>query len=126
MASLTYSCSAIEKHSILPPKQHVTNPNYKHFTSLFSSNKSGLCSRPRTAVNVATPLKPAPPVPDLRREPLDKKKNGDHVAWTSVRQDRWEGELVVEGEIPHWLVCESILLLYIIITTFVIGWSLVL
>ncbi|KAL8255884.1 hypothetical protein R6Q59_030951 [Mikania micrantha] len=25
------------------------------------------------------------------------------VAWTSVRQERWEGELVVEGEIPKWL-----------------------
>ncbi|KAJ8751149.1 hypothetical protein K2173_016330 [Erythroxylum novogranatense] len=27
----------------------------------------------------------------------------NHVAWTSVRQERWEGELVVEGEIPLWL-----------------------
>nr|GMD44223.1 carotenoid cleavage dioxygenase 8 homolog B, chloroplastic [Ipomoea batatas] len=25
------------------------------------------------------------------------------AAWTSVRQERWEGELVVEGEIPKWL-----------------------
>ncbi|PIA64772.1 hypothetical protein AQUCO_00100323v1 [Aquilegia coerulea] len=25
------------------------------------------------------------------------------AAWTSVRQEKWEGELVVEGEIPIWL-----------------------
>ncbi|GAV65543.1 RPE65 domain-containing protein, partial [Cephalotus follicularis] len=29
--------------------------------------------------------------------------NQNHVAWTSVRQERWEGELVVRGEIPLWL-----------------------
>ncbi|XVF89177.1 hypothetical protein PTKIN_Ptkin19aG0109000 [Pterospermum kingtungense] len=26
-----------------------------------------------------------------------------HVAWTSIRQERWEGELLVQGEIPLWL-----------------------
>ncbi|KAL1337768.1 hypothetical protein HN51_032466 [Arachis hypogaea] len=26
-----------------------------------------------------------------------------HSAWTSIRQERWEGELVVQGEIPLWL-----------------------
>ncbi|THU51066.1 hypothetical protein C4D60_Mb06t27110 [Musa balbisiana] len=25
------------------------------------------------------------------------------AAWTSIRQERWDGELVVEGEIPLWL-----------------------
>ncbi|CAH9106291.1 unnamed protein product [Cuscuta epithymum] len=25
------------------------------------------------------------------------------AAWTSVRQDRWEGELLVQGQIPNWL-----------------------
>ncbi|KAK8965214.1 hypothetical protein KSP40_PGU003339 [Platanthera guangdongensis] len=29
--------------------------------------------------------------------------NGEHAAWTSVRQERWEGELQVQGEIPIWL-----------------------
>ena len=28
-----------------------------------------------------------------------------HVAFTSVRQEKWQGELQVEGEIPQWLVC---------------------
>lgn len=33
------------------------------------------------------------------------KKEKKLAAWTSVRQERWEGELVVEGELPLWLVC---------------------
>ncbi|XP_030543149.1 carotenoid cleavage dioxygenase 8 homolog B, chloroplastic-like [Rhodamnia argentea] len=34
-----------------------------------------------------------------------KEATGDrnHIAWMSVRQHRWEGELAVEGEIPLWL-----------------------
>ncbi|PHT68862.1 Carotenoid cleavage dioxygenase 8, chloroplastic [Capsicum annuum] len=31
------------------------------------------------------------------------KKEKKLAAWTSVRQERWEGELVVEGELPLWL-----------------------
>ena len=27
-----------------------------------------------------------------------------HSAWTSIRQERWEGDLAVEGRIPEWLV----------------------
>ena len=34
---------------------------------------------------------------------------GKLAAWTSIRQERWEGELVVQGEIPLWLVCSYIL-----------------
>ncbi|KAJ6361526.1 hypothetical protein OIU78_002038 [Salix suchowensis] len=36
---------------------------------------------------------------------LEKELAGDrnHVAWTSVRQERYEGELAVQGEIPLWL-----------------------
>ncbi|OIT31098.1 PREDICTED: carotenoid cleavage dioxygenase 8 homolog B, chloroplastic [Nicotiana attenuata] len=31
------------------------------------------------------------------------KKEKKLAAWTSVRQERWEGELVVEGDLPLWL-----------------------
>ncbi|KAK4401182.1 Carotenoid cleavage dioxygenase 8B, chloroplastic [Sesamum angolense] len=35
---------------------------------------------------------------------LKKMENDrNHVAWTSVRQERWQGELHVQGEIPLWL-----------------------
>ncbi|KAG5244252.1 carotenoid cleavage dioxygenase [Salix suchowensis] len=44
-----------------------------------------------------------------KRDPRDsmvtkKELAGDrnHVAWTSVRQERYEGELAVQGEIPLW------------------------
>lgn len=30
-----------------------------------------------------------------------------HTAWTSIRQERWEGELEVEGQLPLWLVCQQ-------------------
>lgn len=51
-------------------------------------------------VNVATNL---PGISKLEKQvPDDDRKL---VAWTSVQQERWEGELNVEGEIPKWLVC---------------------
>ncbi|KAL3746766.1 hypothetical protein ACJRO7_015667 [Eucalyptus globulus] len=38
--------------------------------------------------------------PSLGKEVVSQP---NHVAWMSVRQHRWEGELVVKGEIPLWL-----------------------
>lgn len=35
-----------------------------------------------------------------------------HVAWTSVQQEKWEGELTVQGKIPTWLVCLLTIFLY--------------
>ncbi|KAJ0605462.1 putative oxidoreductase [Helianthus annuus] len=52
-----------------------------------------------TIVNVATNM-PGTTQSPLQKEVVDERKL---VAWTSVRQERWEGELVVEGEIPKWL-----------------------
>ncbi|KAM7459360.1 hypothetical protein LguiA_036354 [Lonicera macranthoides] len=51
-----------------------------------------------TITNVASKL-PAV-VPPLEREVA---RGGKLAVWTSVRQERWEGELDVEGEIPLWL-----------------------
>ncbi|XP_041019288.1 carotenoid cleavage dioxygenase 8 homolog B, chloroplastic [Juglans microcarpa x Juglans regia] len=52
--------------------------------------------------HVATPTTPLPTVaPSWEKESAGNRMN--HVAWTSVRQERWEGELIVEGEIPLWL-----------------------
>ncbi|RHN46216.1 putative oxidoreductase [Medicago truncatula] len=44
-----------------------------------------------------------PPQPPEKRS----ETTGDHqhhVAWTSIHQERWEGELLVQGHIPLWLV----------------------
>ncbi|MQM11929.1 hypothetical protein Taro_044845 [Colocasia esculenta] len=43
-------------------------------------------------------LVPASPAPETCRD-----GEGKLVAWTSIRQERWEGELVVDGDIPLWL-----------------------
>jgi carlactone synthase / all-trans-10'-apo-beta-carotenal 13,14-cleaving dioxygenase len=51
---------------------------------------------------------PARPVADPPRRRgsrgTDGGGSGGHTAWTSVRQERWEGALEVEGELPLWLV----------------------
>lgn len=36
------------------------------------------------------------------------------AAWKSIQQERWEGELNVEGEIPLWLVYKNPSSLHII------------
>ncbi|XP_057959214.1 carotenoid cleavage dioxygenase 8 homolog B, chloroplastic [Malania oleifera] len=57
------------------------------------------CAVPRSgATNVLMPV--TAPSPPRRETSEDQKKL---AAWTSVRQERWEGELRVEGEIPLWL-----------------------
>ncbi|XP_042515352.1 carotenoid cleavage dioxygenase 8 homolog B, chloroplastic-like [Macadamia integrifolia] len=55
-----------------------------------------------TITNVAT--RPRHPViipdPSLPPETVNDRKL---AAWTSIKQERWEGELLVHGEIPMWL-----------------------
>ena len=103
MASITSSAFA---NSILsdnlelktPPQSFKNNYNYKGFVS---KRKVGL-----TVTNVATPLRPTAPSLDNNESSTDDhdERNLSHVAWTSVRQERWEGELAVRGSIPFWLV----------------------
>ncbi|XP_019184921.1 PREDICTED: carotenoid cleavage dioxygenase 8 homolog B, chloroplastic [Ipomoea nil] len=54
---------------------------------------SNVASQMPAAAAVASPL-------DRAAAEVEERKL---AAWTSVRQERWEGELVVEGEIPKWL-----------------------
>lgn len=56
-------------------------------------------SRRLNIVSVATDL-PMVVQPSLWKDVAKERKL---AAWTSVRQDRWEGELHVDGEIPQWL-----------------------
>ncbi|XP_049404339.1 carotenoid cleavage dioxygenase 8 homolog B, chloroplastic isoform X1 [Solanum stenotomum] len=53
----------------------------------------------KLVAKVASQLPVIVPPPD--QEVINKEKK--LAAWTSVRQERWEGELVVEGELPLWL-----------------------
>lgn len=78
---------------------------YEHKRQGFSLSKVIFAGKrdPRDSVitNVATKMPSIVPSP----EKDDVGAGRNHVAWTSVRQERWEGELLVQGEIPLWLVC---------------------
>ena len=62
------------------------------------------------ATETPTPavVAPAPPgrpaVVDAPRRRGGRGAGSGHAAWKSVRQERWEGALEVEGELPLWLV----------------------
>ncbi|PUZ54823.1 hypothetical protein GQ55_5G161900 [Panicum hallii var. hallii] len=55
---------------------------------------------PAPAIAPAPPGRPA--VVDAPRR-RGGRGAGGHAAWKSVRQERWEGALEVEGELPLWL-----------------------
>ncbi|KAJ4797416.1 Carotenoid cleavage dioxygenase 8 [Rhynchospora pubera] len=53
-----------------------------------------VATEPRVTVPVIPPIETARP---------DSTSKGKISAWTSVRQERWAGELAIEGKIPLWL-----------------------
>lgn len=106
MASLTFSgtCRSLSLSSV------IAADTGKYRCTYSMSNSKGISGGKRdettkglsTVTNIASP-RLAPVIVPLP----EKEKVGDrscHVAWTSIRQERWEGELAVEGEIPLWLV----------------------
>ncbi|KAG7020304.1 Carotenoid cleavage dioxygenase 8-like B, chloroplastic, partial [Cucurbita argyrosperma subsp. argyrosperma] len=82
MASMAAgSCmSSFNFKSIHPPKRTVSN---------------------FTIRSIATPIRPPSVVVPLPE--IDTPARPNHVAWTSVQQERWEGELSVQGQLPCWL-----------------------
>ncbi|KAE8056609.1 hypothetical protein FH972_013364 [Carpinus fangiana] len=90
------------RNSILPAAVALPDNSghrINHRVSLGSSNVSLKRNvRGLTVTNVATPLPTI--APSWETESVVKR---NHVAWTSVKQERWEGELIVQGEIPLWL-----------------------
>ncbi|KAJ8492359.1 hypothetical protein OPV22_014080 [Ensete ventricosum] len=64
--------------------------------------------RRRVAVFIEASIAPKPWPTVITFEPFVETKlnvgsSRKLAAWTSIRHERWEGELVVEGEIPLWL-----------------------
>ncbi|XP_043705102.1 carotenoid cleavage dioxygenase 8 homolog B, chloroplastic [Telopea speciosissima] len=55
-----------------------------------------------TITNVATSPRPSVIIPDPS-PPMETLNAPKLAAWKSIRQERWEGELLVHGEIPLWL-----------------------
>lgn len=98
MASMEFLAT---RNSILPAAVTLPEKSGHGGVSLGSSNVTLKRNvRRLTVTNVATPLPTIAPSWEI--ESVVKR---NHVAWTSVRQERWEGELIVQGEIPLWLVC---------------------
>lgn len=58
------------------------------------------------SVVTETPTPALAPAPAARPPVVDapRRGTGEHEAWKSVRQERWEGALELEGELPLWLV----------------------
>lgn len=67
-------------------------------TAIFAGTRDP--TRDSVITHVATQIPAIVPSPEK-----SGSSHRNHVAWTSVRQERWEGELLVQGQIPLWLVC---------------------
>ncbi|KAL8063319.1 hypothetical protein ABFX02_01G020200 [Erythranthe guttata] len=92
MASLSFS-SSLKPCSNIYSRKIVTRYRAKHDYNTDYQNR-GL-----TISNVAT-KPPSNVVIPSKQDDENIKKN---VAWTSVKQERWQGDLLVQGEIPLWL-----------------------
>jgi hypothetical protein len=108
MASLAFSLSIGRSIS---PSNAMVSDKFKSRREGFSLGK-GTFARKRDPRDSMVP-KVATQAPTVFPS-LEKELAGDrnHVAWTSVQQERYEGELDVQGEIPLWLVCKILHLIF--------------
>ncbi|WCJ29523.1 Carotenoid cleavage dioxygenase 8 chloroplastic [Euphorbia peplus] len=79
-------------------KYQVRKHGFPLASVIFAGKRDNNNIRGAVITNVATQ-----PPPIMLSPEKDVHSDRDHVAWTSVRQERWEGELLVQGEIPLWL-----------------------
>ncbi|KAL0327538.1 UNVERIFIED_CONTAM: Carotenoid cleavage dioxygenase 8B, chloroplastic [Sesamum angustifolium] len=112
MASLAFSTliKPYTSSTKIPP--HVSSAQ-SHFlaqndqSSIFGGNMNlckKFCGNNRDSLvitNIAT--NPSSHVAPDDQSEEEIENDWSHVAWTSVRQERWQGELHVQGEIPLWL-----------------------
>lgn len=99
MACFASSSTKIYCKKILPDIFDHGKDEPSYFGSINEKNKKNLDLK--LVTKVASQLPVIVPPPDQQVIKREKKL----AAWTSVCQERWEGELVVEGELPLWLVC---------------------
>ncbi|CAK7353196.1 unnamed protein product [Dovyalis caffra] len=99
MASFAFSAGV---GRYISPSNAMVSVNCENRSEGFSLGE-GIFARkrdPRYSVITKVATQAPTMVPSLEKElAIDR----NHVAWTSVRQERWEGELAVQGEIPLWL-----------------------
>lgn len=98
MASIASSLAIGNTPVLLQKPNAIPNKLSSGFSKRLSSSKL-VNRRSSTTVNAKAAAQPSSTA---------VAPTGDrHVAWSSVKQERWQGELVVEGEIPKWLVINS-------------------
>ncbi|CAN4076663.1 unnamed protein product [Withania somnifera] len=99
MASLASSAAKIYRNKILPDSFRCgkDEPCFGSKVKINEKNKKSLDLK--LVTKAASQLPVIVPPPDQQVIKKEKKL----TAWTSVRQERWEGELVVEGDLPLWL-----------------------
>lgn len=108
---------AIRNSISRPTNQVVCDMSDKGSMDRFSFKNKGIYKGQRnlqdhlTVANVASPLPVIAPPPEERSGTTGGRRH--HVAWTSIPQERWEGELLVQGQIPLWLVSDDFNLIYI-------------
>ncbi|KAK4365049.1 hypothetical protein RND71_016407 [Anisodus tanguticus] len=95
MASFASSTTKIYCNKMF---DHVKDETYFGKVKINEKTKKNLDFKLVTNV-AASQLPVIVPPPDQQVIKKEKKL----AAWTSVLQERWEGELVVEGELPLWL-----------------------
>lgn len=113
MASLAISSSGV---SVSPALYKAVSGKFDNFRVGFVSGKDNMFTRKRRSTIVSVATQPPPGVVANPRPGKDVTGESKKLAaWTSVKQERWEGELNVEGELPLWLVCQSLFCKYICI-----------
>lgn len=101
MASLAFSSPGcfLSQSSFQTVSNSKSEPSFPSGKAMFAARKHDN-TRASTVTNISSPQRPV--VAPLQEN--ENPSNQNHVAWTSVKQERWEGELAVQGEIPLWLV----------------------
>ncbi|GER25576.1 carotenoid cleavage dioxygenase 8, partial [Striga asiatica] len=106
MASLAFSC--IKPHTI-PNKNkssyRVSHESYSLGKTINIPTQENICcaklsENPGLLTKSNVAIKPTVYDTQWKQE---TENNQELVAWTSVKQERWQGELQVEGQIPNWL-----------------------
>ena len=101
---MAFTTSTSIRNIISWPTMAASDKSSDNITDGFSFRNKGVFKSNRnlqdlTVTNVASPLPViAPPTPP------ETAGGRHHGAWSSIQHERWEGELVVQGQIPTWLV----------------------
>ncbi|KAL8522083.1 hypothetical protein ACS0TY_012293 [Phlomoides rotata] len=87
----------------LPSKKFESFNRVEHKFSFFGKTipirKNISSENPKLVISNVAIKSPGISSPSIQ----EGEDNRKHVAWTSVKQERWQGELHVQGEIPLWL-----------------------